>query len=410
MGDQAAWGRSTVDAFRDARFKLLLSGTPFRTDDIADPVGHLRRRRRLGARLRLRLHGRAARPRLPPRDVPPQRRRHGVDERRPPPARRLLRRPAGRGGGAPPAHRARPRRRLDRPRAARRRPAAGARARRRPPGRGRARDRRRQGARRGAGRAARAAGRRAAGRRHLRRAGRLRADRALRRRSRDLARLGADGLRGRRRPAPARRRLRDERAHGALLPPGRRPLHPPHAGAARADVRTSTCRRTRRSSGSRRRSRRNAATRSTLEPTGEPLDEPAERVRSEPGDAFRALWSLARTARPRCCRRRSRGRRCRSSPPTRRRRRRSPRSRRRRRPSAGGPSRPAEETAHERRERLRDERRALVSALSRLTGDPHKVIHARVNRETGATSVTAASAAQLEKGNALLEREAARRR
>jgi hypothetical protein len=79
-------------------------------------------------------------------------------------------------------------------------------------------------------------------------------------------------------------------------------------------------------------------------------------------------------------------------------------------PAASAPSRPAEETAHERRERLREERRALVSALSRLTGEPHKVIHARVNRETGAASVTAASAAQLEKGNALLEREAARRR
>ena len=37
MGDQAAWGRSTVDAFRDARFKLLLSGTPFRTDDSPIP-------------------------------------------------------------------------------------------------------------------------------------------------------------------------------------------------------------------------------------------------------------------------------------------------------------------------------------------------------------------------------------
>ena len=77
---------------------------------------------------------------------------------------------------------------------------------------------------------------------------------------------------------------------------------------------------------------------------------------------------------------------------------------------AGAPSRPAGETVHERRERLRDERRALVSALSRVTGESHKVIHARVNRETGAPSVTAASAAQLEKGNALLEREAARRR
>jgi hypothetical protein len=38
------------------------------------------------------------------------------------------------------------------------------------------------------------------------------------------------------------------------------------------------------------------------------------------------------------------------------------------------------------------------------------VIRARVNRDTGAASITAASAAQLERGNALLEREAARRR
>ena len=37
MGDEAAWGRSTVDAFSRARFKLLLSGTPFRTDDTPIP-------------------------------------------------------------------------------------------------------------------------------------------------------------------------------------------------------------------------------------------------------------------------------------------------------------------------------------------------------------------------------------
>src|SRR5215216_534656 len=37
MGDQASWGRSTVEAFGAARFKLLLSGTPFRTDDSAIP-------------------------------------------------------------------------------------------------------------------------------------------------------------------------------------------------------------------------------------------------------------------------------------------------------------------------------------------------------------------------------------
>ena len=149
----------------------------------------------------------------------------------------------------------------------------------------------------------------------------------------------------------------------------------------------------------------------TLEPNGQPLEEPAERLRSEPADAFRALWSSAHgeaemlqttqpggtmalfAADPA------------SSPalaafttttaPA---------------AAAGAPSRPAGETAHERRERLRDERRALVSALSRLTGEPFRAIHARVNRETGAASVTAASMGQLERGNALLEREAARRR
>ena len=51
-----------------------------------------------------------------------------------------------------------------------------------------------------------------------------------------------------------------------------------------------------------------------------------------------------------------------------------------------------------------------MSALSRITGEPHRAIHAQVNRDTGAASVTAASVAQLERGNALLEREATRRR
>jgi superfamily II DNA or RNA helicase len=148
-----------------------------------------------------------------------------------------------------------------------------------------------------------------------------------------------------------------------------------------------------------------------LEPAGEPLLDAVARERSEPGDAFRALSSSAhgearvlQTTQP--------GETLSlfaADPP----------------PSpalaafsaaaptvvpAGAPSRPEGETAHERRERLRDERRALVSSLSRQTGEPHKVIHARINRATGARSVTAASAAQLEKGNAMLEREAARRR
>jgi superfamily II DNA or RNA helicase len=145
-----------------------------------------------------------------------------------------------------------------------------------------------------------------------------------------------------------------------------------------------------------------------LEPKGEPLEQPAERVRSEPGDAFRALWSSAHgdaemllTTQP--------GETMSlfaADPPP------SPAlaAFTTTAPAPSAPSRPAGETAHERRERLRDERRTLVSALSRVTGEPHRAIHARVNRETGAASVTAASVAQLEQGNALLEREAARRR
>jgi superfamily II DNA or RNA helicase len=148
----------------------------------------------------------------------------------------------------------------------------------------------------------------------------------------------------------------------------------------------------------------------TLEPAGEPADERPERVRSEPAEAFRALWSSAHgeaemlsTTQP--------GETMSlfaADPPP------SPALAAFTAPAtstvvAAAPSRPADETAHEKRERLRAERRALVSALSRLTGEPHKVIHARVNRDTGASSVTAASVAQLEKGNTLLEREAARR-
>ena len=150
----------------------------------------------------------------------------------------------------------------------------------------------------------------------------------------------------------------------------------------------------------------------TLEPAGEPVLELAERARSEPAEAFRALWSSAHgeaellsTTQP--------GETMSlfaADPPP------SPALAAFTAPAtatvvvASAPSRPQHETAHEQRERLREERRALVSALSRLTGEPHNVIHARVNRDTGAASVTAASAAQLEKGNALLEREAARRR
>ena len=78
--------------------------------------------------------------------------------------------------------------------------------------------------------------------------------------------------------------------------------------------------------------------------------------------------------------------------------------------AAAAPSRAEGESAHERRERLRDERRALVAAVSRRTGEAHRAIHGRINRETGATSIAAASVDQLERGNRLLERQASKRR
>ena len=37
MGEDATWGRTTVDAFARARFRLLLSGTPFRSDNSPIP-------------------------------------------------------------------------------------------------------------------------------------------------------------------------------------------------------------------------------------------------------------------------------------------------------------------------------------------------------------------------------------
>jgi superfamily II DNA or RNA helicase len=60
------------------------------------------------------------------------------------------------------------------------------------------------------------------------------------------------------------------------------------------------------------------------------------------------------------------------------------------------------------RERLRDERAALVARLSRKTGEEYRAIHARINRATGAPSVGGATRDQLEKGNELLARELSR--
>ncbi|MEZ5123354.1 MAG: hypothetical protein R2736_17550 [Solirubrobacterales bacterium] len=46
--------------------------------------------------------------------------------------------------------------------------------------------------------------------------------------------------------------------------------------------------------------------------------------------------------------------------------------------------------------------------MARRTGQPHRDVHARINRRTGARSVGAATREQLETGNALLERELAK--
>jgi superfamily II DNA or RNA helicase len=69
---------------------------------------------------------------------------------------------------------------------------------------------------------------------------------------------------------------------------------------------------------------------------------------------------------------------------------------------------PAQETAYEMRERLREERAKLVAQLSRKTGESHREIHARINRRTGVKSVGAATKEQLEKGNTLLQRDVSR--
>ena len=90
MGELAAWGRSTLAAFERARFRLLLSGTPFRSDNTPIPWVSYDDDGVSRADFALRLHGRAARRRVPAGDLPHLRRRDGVDERRPPPAGRLL--------------------------------------------------------------------------------------------------------------------------------------------------------------------------------------------------------------------------------------------------------------------------------------------------------------------------------
>ncbi|MFN8218407.1 MAG: DEAD/DEAH box helicase family protein [Solirubrobacterales bacterium] len=74
--------------------------------------------------------------------------------------------------------------------------------------------------------------------------------------------------------------------------------------------------------------------------------------------------------------------------------------------AAGAPNRePERESAYAARERLRGERSRLVANLARRTGKSHREIQARVNRETRTRSVTSATIEQLERGNELLRRE-----
>jgi superfamily II DNA or RNA helicase len=72
---------------------------------------------------------------------------------------------------------------------------------------------------------------------------------------------------------------------------------------------------------------------------------------------------------------------------------------------AARPPEPEPETASAARRRLRAERAHLSGLVARKTGEPHRNVHARINRATGAASVGAATREQLEKGNRLLARE-----
>jgi superfamily II DNA or RNA helicase len=75
---------------------------------------------------------------------------------------------------------------------------------------------------------------------------------------------------------------------------------------------------------------------------------------------------------------------------------------------AAAPAAPIAESATEKRERLRERRQSLVAAISRITGEPHRSIHARVNGKTGARTVASATVIQLEKSITLLEKEYAK--
>ena len=76
-----------------------------------------------------------------------------------------------------------------------------------------------------------------------------------------------------------------------------------------------------------------------------------------------------------------------------------------RREAASEDREPGRESAYATRERLRGERRRLVADVARRTNKSHREIQARINRDTRARSVASATIEQLERGNAMLRRE-----
>jgi superfamily II DNA or RNA helicase len=78
-------------------------------------------------------------------------------------------------------------------------------------------------------------------------------------------------------------------------------------------------------------------------------------------------------------------------------------------PEAGSESiEPERESAYATRERLRGERSRLVANVARRTNKSHREVQARINRATRARSVASATIEQLERGNAMLRRELSR--
>jgi superfamily II DNA or RNA helicase len=76
-----------------------------------------------------------------------------------------------------------------------------------------------------------------------------------------------------------------------------------------------------------------------------------------------------------------------------------------RRKAAAEDLEPERESAYATRERLRGERSRLVADIARRSGKSHREVQARINRATRARSVASATIEQLERGNAMLRRE-----